>query len=272
MQKRSFGRLAAAAVLSVSAAVLLTACKQKQVVLDEVPDAQSGEMTLSADEGILNYTLPEKGEEIAVLQIRDYGDVKIRLFPEETPKGVENFKKLVESGYYDELIFHRVIDGFVIQGGDPRGDGTGGKDAWGSETGFEQTVSKHLCHVTGAVAYAIGDDKMNKSQFYVVTGDAVTPDIFSQLRDYYGKTFTPSVEDLYYNAGGQPFLDGDYEVFGQVFDGLQYCLDIQKTETDSNSKPKKSVVIEKAYLTPYDGEAPHWLNAAGEEITVSSAE
>ena len=270
MQKRYLKRTAAVLMLGVSAAAMLTACKQKQVVLDELPEGQFDVRTLGADGGILNYTLPEKGEEIAVFQIRDYGDVKIRLFPDETPKGVENFKKLGESGYYDELIFHRVVDGFVIQTGDPKGDGTGGKDAWGSETGFEQTVSSHLCHLTGAVAYAIGSDKMNKSQFYVVTGEEVTADVFSQLRNYYGKTFTPSVEDLYYHAGGQPFLDGDYEIFGQVFDGLQYCLDIQKTETDENQKPKQAVVVEKADLTPYDGEAPHWLNAAGEEISAAA--
>ena len=65
-------------------------------------------------------------------------------------------------------------------------------------------------------------------------------------------------------------MDGDYEIFGQVFDGLQYCLDIQKTETDENQKPKQAVVVEKAYLTPYDGEAPHWLNAAGEEISAAA--
>lgn len=267
MQKRFLIKAAAVAVLGITAAAVLTACKQKQVILDEVESGDSDVKTLGTDEGILNYTLPEKGEEIAVLQIRDYGDVKIRLFPEETPKGVENFKKLVESGYYDELFFHRVVDNFVIQTGDPKGDGTGGKDAWNSEKGFEQTISSHLCHVTGALAYAVNEtDRLNNSQFYIVTGEEVTADIFAQLRDYYGRTFTPSVESMYLNAGGQPFLDGGYEIFGQVFDGLQYCLEIQKTETDSNQKPKQAVVIEKAYLTPYDGEAPHWLNAAGEEI------
>ncbi|HAG12429.1 MAG TPA: peptidylprolyl isomerase [Ruminococcus sp.] len=269
MQKRFLQKAAAAGLLCVTAAGMLTACKQKQVVLDE-PLTDAGNTVIGSDEGIVNFKLPEKGEEIAVLQIKDYGDVKIKLFPEETEKGVENFKKLIESGYYDELIFHRVIDNFMIQSGDPKGDGTGGKDAWGSETGFAQTISNHLCHFTGAVAYATATDKMNKSQFYIVTGEPVTSDMFKQLREYYGKTFTPGAEQLYGTTGGQPYLDGDYEIFGQVFDGLEYCQEIQKVAVGNNDKPKEAVVIEKAYLTEYDGEAPHWLNAAGEEMEISS--
>lgn len=258
------------ALLLSCAALLgtLTACKQKQVVLE---NGGADGQVIGSDQ-ILNYTLPEKGEEIVLMTIRDYGDVKIKLFPEQCPKGVENFKKLVETGFYDELIFHRVVDGFVIQGGDPRGDGTGGVDAWGSQEGFAQTISPHLCHVTGALAYAIGQDKLNKSQFYIVTGEEVTPELFGVLRDQYGKTFTPEVEALYQQSGGQPFLDGGYEVFGQVFDGLDKCLEIQKVAVNSEtSKPKSAVVIEKAVIAEYDGEPPHYLNAAGEELQIGSS-
>ncbi|MCQ2417177.1 MAG: peptidylprolyl isomerase [Oscillospiraceae bacterium] len=259
---------AAAVVFSAVMAGVLTGCERKQVVLDQAEMNDSDTLqTLGTDENILNYTLPAVGEDIAVMQIRDYGDVKIRLFPEETETGVENFKLLVESGYYDELIFHRVIDDFMIQSGDPKGNGTGGRDAWNSESGFAQTISNRLAHVTGAVAYAVGEDKMNQSQFFIVTGETVQNELFQQLREYYGKAFTPAVEQLYQTMGGQPYLDGDYEIFGQVFDGLEYCLEIQKTEVDGNDKPKHAVVIEKAYITQYQGEEPHWLNAAGEEIT-----
>ena len=220
----------------------------------------------------LDFYVFKDGEEIAKVRAMSIGggDVKIKLFPEETPKGVENFKKLVESGFYDELIFHRVVDSFVIQGGDPRGNGTGGVDAWGSNTGFEQTISGRLCHVTGAVAYAIGQDKLNKSQFYIVTGQEITSDYLQQLRDAAGISLSPELTQLYQNAGGQPFLDGGYEVFGQVFDGLEHCLAIQKVAVDGEQKPKTPVVIEKAIITEYDGTVPHWYNAAGEEISVSS--
>lgn len=257
------------AVLLSGAMLLATGCKQKTVTLETTdPAGQIEEQSVSVGD-IVNFTAPQKGEEIVVMTIKDYGDVKIRLFPEESPKGVENFKKLVESGFYDELIFHRVVDGFVIQGGDPKGNGTGGVDAWGSSTGFEQTISGHLCHVTGAVAYAIGPDKLNKSQFYIVTGQECTPDYLQQLRDAAGIVLSPELSQLYQNAGGQPFLDGGYEVFGQVFDGLEHCLAIQKVAVDGNSKPKSPVVIEKAIVTEYDGAEPHWLNAAGGEISVS---
>ena len=268
MRKQDLRRISA--VLLSSAMLLGTGCRQKTVTLETSdPAGQIAEHSVSVGD-IVNFTPPQKGEEIVVMTIQDYGDVKIRLFPEESPKGVENFKKLVESGFYDELIFHRVVDGFVMQGGDPRGDGTGGVDAWGSNTGFAQTISGHLCHVTGAVAYAIGQDKLNKSQFYIVTGQECTPDYLQQLRDAAGIVLSPELTQLYQNAGGQPFLDGGYEVFGQVFDGLEHCLAIQKVAVDGNSKPKKPVVIEKAIVTEYDGAAPHWRNAAGEEITVSS--
>lgn len=273
MRKQFLIRAAAILLCGAVTACALTACKQKQVTLESTDlSDQLAEQTLSPTSGIVNFTLPEIGEEIVVMTIRDYGDVKIKLFPEETEKGVENFKQLVESGFYDELIFHRVVDGFVIQGGDPKGNGTGGVDAWGSETGFAQTISSHLCHVTGAVAYAIGNDKMNKSQFYIVTGEEITTDYFAQLREYYDVTFTPEIETLYQKTGGQPYLDGGYEVFGQVFDGLEYCLEIQKVPVNGNEKPKSQVVIEKAVVTEYDGAVPHWMNAAGEEISMGSSD
>lgn len=269
MQKKiSAAVRGAVCALCAAAMCLLTSCEQKQVILDsDVLDA----MTFGDAGGVRNFEPPVRGEEIAVLKIRDYGEVKIRLFPEETAKGTENFKKLVQSGFYDELIFHRVVDGFVIQGGDPKGNGTGGVDAWGSSEGFEQTISDHLCHVTGAVAYAIGSDKLNKSQFYIVTGQELDTDYFKQLRTQYDKTFAPAIEELYLKTGGQPYLDGGYEIFGQVIEGLEYCQAIQKVAVDQNEKPKSAVVIEKAEITEYDGAAPHWLNAAGEEIEISSA-
>lgn len=273
MRKQFLARIAAAMLCGVVTAGSLTACQHKQVTLES--PALTGQMTAQSvgdAGGVLNFTPPEIGEEIVVMTVRDYGDIKIRLFPEASEKGVENFKRLVQSGFYDELIFHRVSDGFVIQGGDPKGSGLGGVDAWGSEEGFAQTISNHLCHVTGAVAYAAGEDRMNTSQFYIVTGEEITPDYFTQLREYSGVTFTPEIEALYQKAGGQPYLDGSYEVFGQVFDGLEYCLAIQKVPVNGDEKPKSAVMIEKAVVTEYNGEAPHWRNAAGEEITFDSSD
>ena len=80
---------------------------------------------------VKNFTAPESGEDIVCIQVENYGEIKIKLFSDLMPKACENFTGLAESGYYDELTFHRVIPNFMIQGGDPKGNGTGGESIWG---------------------------------------------------------------------------------------------------------------------------------------------
>lgn len=246
-------KLAAALLCGAMTICSMTACEQKKVELD--------------GEAILNFTEPEVGEKIAVLTIKDYGDVKIKLFADETPKGVENFTTLIENGYYDELIFHRVMSKFMIQSGDPKGDGTGGEDCWNSG-GFAQTLSPNLHHFAGAVAYATASDHLNGSQFFIVTGDTVTEAYLQQLASYYGIAFSETVQQMYATFGGAPHLDNNYEVFGQVFEGLEYCLEIQNVPVagDPNSpKPVDAVVIEKAQIVEYDGSGCHYLSWDGKE-------
>jgi len=269
MRKHSMQKLTAV-LLCAGLLGGMTACGKKEVQLDSgIAENDIAQQPAVSAGSIANFTMPQKGDKIVVLTIKDYGDVKIRLFPEKTAKGAENFLTLAENGFYDELIFHRVVDGFVIQGGDPKGNGTGGVDAWGSSEGFSQTISPDLCHVTGAVAYAIGQDKLNKSQFYIVTGTIPTAEDFKAYRDA-GYSFSPEAEALYQQVGGVPYLDGGYEVFGQVFEGMEHVLAIQKTEVNSSSKPLKPVVIEKAVVTEYDGSAPAWLNAEGKAFSPAS--
>ena len=251
MGKLRFAKTAAVLAASVLLAASLCGCKRKEVVLD--------------NEHIINFTAPEKDEEIVVLTVKDYGQIKIKLFPEESPKGVENFKKLVEEGFYDELIFHRVVKDFVIQTGDPKGDGTGGRDAWGG-TGFDQTISGKLCHTVGAVAYAINpNERLNKSQFYIVTGKEVTDQTFTDLKNVYSMNFSPYIQRLYKKIGGQPFLDQGYEIFGQVIEGLDICQQIQNVPVNSNSKPKTQVLLQKAEIVKYDGSEIKWLDWKGEQ-------
>lgn len=253
MRKHLYIKAAALLFCCAAAVCALTACKRNQIELDS--------------ETVSNFTPPAQGEDIVVLTIRDYGEVKIKLFPDLAPKGTENFTELVKKGFYDELIFHRVMDQFMIQGGDPKGNGTGGVDAWGSETGFEQTISPELHHFTGAVAYAIGSDKMNKSQFFIVTGKQCDELAFAELNEMAGMSFTGLVKDYYKQVGGYPFLDGGYEIFGQVFEGMEHVLEIQKVATDSNDKPKSQIQIEKAEIVPYDGTAPNWLTWDGQPVS-----
>ncbi|MGN0666118.1 MAG: peptidylprolyl isomerase [Huintestinicola sp.] len=215
------------------------------------------------DVEILNFTAPEIGEKIAVIEVKDYGTIKIKLFPEEAAKGVENFIGLAEMNYYDEIIFHRVIKDFMDQTGDPRGNGTGGNSMWGGT--FEGGVSPKLFHFTGAVAYAnsSGTDT-NGSQFYIVN----TPDGFVNCGGYYdengefawqtdmdaaGMTLPNNLKQAYTEHGGTPFLDGSYTVFGQVFEGMDVVRAIAEAEVDENDKPLTQIVMQSVRIVEYDG-------------------
>ena len=124
---------------------------------------------------IANFTAPNEGDTIIIMNIKDYGEVKFRLFSEYAEKGCENFIELAKKGYYDGLTFHRVIKDFMIQGGDPNGNGTGGESVWGGK--FDGGTDPHLIHAAGALAYAnSGSTATDGSQFYVVTGEVYSED------------------------------------------------------------------------------------------------
>ena len=238
-------------ILCLSIALSFSACgKDNENSQSESGNSQSVSDETAAADGIINFTMPVENEKIAVFEIRDYGTIKIKLFPEQCPKGVENFEFLINSGYYDGVTFHRVIKDFMIQGGDSDGDGIGGDSKWG-ENGFEQEICDNLKHFSGAVAYAIPADKRNRSQFYIVTG-------LQDINEDYFKEYNISCDDetkqMYYEKGGYPFLDGGYEVFGQVFEGLDVCFKIAETATNSSDRPLEDVVIEYAKMEEYKSE------------------
>lgn len=226
---------------AVSAVMLcsFSGCERKQVQLDEKP--------------VLNYTAPAEGEEIVRITIKDYGDVTVKLFPELLPEACENFKELAKSGYYDELIFHRVIENFMIQGGDPKGDGTGGESIWGGK--FDGGSNEQLIHLPGALAYAnSAGTSTDGSQFYLVTGDEVTEESLGTIAGQGGLYFTAEAKELYYQYGGTPWLDGgNYTVFGQVIDGLDVVYAVSHVPVGEKDKPKKAVYIEKMCVEQYDG-------------------
>lgn len=206
---------------------------------------------------IANYTAPQKGDKIIEMDIRDYGTVKFRLFPEYADKGVENFIGLAEDGYYDGLTFHRIIQDFMIQGGDPLGDGTGGKSLWGST--FDGGTDSHLIHAAGAVAYANSNGTAtNKSQFYIVTGERNIDDNLFALYSQKDFEFSDNAKAFYKESGGVPYLDGNYTVFGQVFDGLDIVFKIQYQATNAANKPFNDVVVDKVRVTEYNGEELKW--------------
>ncbi len=206
-----------------------------------------------------NFTAPEIGEKIAVIKVKDYGEIKIKFFPEYAAKGVENFIGLAEMDYYDELIYHRVVEDFVIQGGDPKGNGEGGNSLWGTD--FAVDSAPNLYHFSGAVAYAHAQNGGNGSQFYIVctnegetylnTAIPLTEEIISQMTD---NEYSDEVKALYTEKGGLPFLDGGYTVFGQVFEGMDVVYAISEVKVDaSTSMPAKQVVIESVEIVEYQG-------------------
>lgn len=206
---------------------------------------------------IMNYTAPKNGDKVIEITFKDYGTVKFRLFPEYAEKGVENFTKLAESGYYDGLTFHRIIQDFMIQGGDPLGTGGGGESAWGGK--FDGGVNGHLIHVPGAVAYAnSGGTDTNGSQFYIVTGYPAMTDAELDSMASYGIELSENQRNIYKEVGGTPDLDGGYTVFGQVYDGLDVIFTIQSTATDANDAPLNKVIVESVKVTEYNGEELKW--------------
>lgn len=186
---------------------------------------------------------PNKGEEIAILKT-NLGEFKIRFFEDVAPKAVENFKTLGKDGYYDGVSFHRVIEDFMIQGGDPTGTGRGGESIWNKP--FEDEFSVEYRNIYGALSMANSGPNTNGSQFFIVTASDVDEDIINQMKDLGPKKgFPDDVINGYKEKGGAYWLDGRHTVFGQVFQGMDVVEKISKVDTDRNDKPKEKVVIEK---------------------------
>ena len=195
-----------------------------------------------------NASFPQLSTDIAdneaAVKIKtSLGDITIKLFPEVAPLAVENFLTHAKEGYYDGIIFHRVINGFMIQGGDPEGNGTGGQSIWAGKddsidagNGFKNEISAFLYNIRGALAMANAGADTNGSQFFINQNPA---DASGQLSS--GKTPGKIIEA--YKNGGNPSLDGSYTVFGQVIEGMDVVDKIASVETDSNDKPTTDVTI-----------------------------
>ena len=142
----------------------------------------------------------------------NHGAIEIELYPEDAPKTVENFTKLAGDGFYDGVIFHRVIPDFMIQGGDPTGTGTGGPGYQ-----FEDEQNQHGVE-RGVLAMANAGPNTNGSQFFIVTADEC------------------------------PWLDGKHTVFGRVTEGMDAVDAIEKTQTGANDRPVEDQTIERVEL------------------------
>lgn len=224
----------------------------------------------------LGYQLdkPPAGDEIAVVET-SMGEIKLRFFPEAAPKAVENFKALAQKGYYNGVTFHRVIDNFMIQGGDPTATGSGGESSFGKA--FEDEFSESLINLRGAVSMANSGPNTNGSQFFINQTPAKTFagwDYYKQGYEAYKQnpeSFTASYgnwvdvskiseeyKKLYTDNGGNPTLDGAYNVnqkghtvFAQVYEGMDVVDKIAAVKVDASDKPESDVTITKITLEKY---------------------
>lgn len=192
---------------------------------------------------------PREGEEIVEIST-NCGVIKIRLFPKIAPKAVENFITHIRNGYYDGIVFHRVIEGFMIQGGDPNGTGLGGASIWGQP--FEDEFHKDYHNLRGALSMANAGPNTNGSQFFIVQKKDIEEELIGQM-DQLGEEggYPEDVVKAYREVGGTPHLDFRHTVFGQVFDGMDVVDRIAAVETDSRDRPMEPVVMEEVKVVKY---------------------
>src|SRR5690606_35074158 len=166
------------------------------------------------------------------------GPMKIKLFPEIAPKTVENFLTHAENGYYDGIIFHRVIEDFMIQGGDPTGTGMGGESIYGDT--FEDEFTLDLFNLNGALSMANAGPGTNGSQFFIVQASAA-PGSAEQMEK---GGWPAEIAKAYEANGGTPHLDQKHTVFGQVIEGMDTVNTIAKVKKGRQDKPVEDVAIE----------------------------
>lgn len=215
--------------------ILFGACSSKMAKVEPVNPKENKEETKEMTTMVLIST--------------NYGDMKAILY-NETPLHRDNFIKLVKEGYYDGTLFHRVIDGFMIQGGDPNSK-TAKPNQMLGQGGPGYTVpaefKQELIHKKGALAAARMGDNVNPqkassgSQFYIAQGKRYTSEELNMLQARMGKQFNQTQKDAYVNEGGVPFLDYEYTVFGQVIEGLEVIDKIAKVQKDRNDRPVEDV-------------------------------
>lgn len=189
----------------------------------------------------IQTALPVAGDTVATMKTT-MGDIKIKLFPDFAPKAVENFTTHAKNGYYNGLIFHRVIPDFMIQGGDPMGSGIGGESIWGAP--FEDEFAPELHNLRGALSMANSGPSTNGSQFFIVQAKEAPAQMIDQMEQMTAEQgFPPEATESYKELGGTPWLDFRHTVFGQVFEGMDVVDAIATVKTGANDKPLDDVKI-----------------------------
>ena len=193
-------------------------------------------------------SMPVAGDKIAIMTT-NRGIIKIKLFEKECPKTVENFTTHAKNGYYEGIIFHRVINDFMIQGGDPTGTGRGGESIWGHS--FQDEFDINLHNLRGALSMANAGPNTNGSQFFIVQAGSVPENLLAQMEEIGERMFPADTIEDYKKVGGTPWLDFKHSVFGQVYEGMDVVDVIASTRVDMLDKPFDDVVIEKIEIAEF---------------------
>jgi cyclophilin family peptidyl-prolyl cis-trans isomerase len=183
----------------------------------------------------------------------DMGNIEVQLYA-ATPKHRDNFVKLVKENYYTGMLFHRVINTFMIQAGDP--DSKGAKSGvvlgnGGPGYNIPAELEADYYHTKGALAAARMPDQVNPekessgSQFYIVQGSSVSDQLLDKIESMYGFKYTDAQRELYKKVGGTPHLDKNYTIFGQVVAGMEVIDKIAAVRTDANNRPGEDIKIKK---------------------------
>ncbi|MFC5630890.1 MULTISPECIES: peptidylprolyl isomerase [Streptococcus] len=249
-------------MLALASLTILSGCQQldRAIKGDDYVDAQLDKQKSEERIKKLNQAdvvFPQLSTEVAkdeasVIMHTSKGDLTIKLFPKEAPLAVENFLTHAKEGYYDNVIFHRVINDFMIQAGDPQGNGTGGESIWkdkdskiDSGFGFKNEISDYVYNLRGALSMANAGPDTNGSQFFIVQNKQ---DWSTQLDpSYYPEKIIEA-----YKKGGFPNVsggDGNYTVFGQVIKGMDVVDSIAAVETKEADKPVEDVIIKSIEVT-----------------------
>ena len=194
--------------------------------------------------------MPAQGDLVAIMHT-NMGDISIRLFPEFAPKTVENFTTHAKNGYYDGIVFHRVIKDFMIQGGDPTATGCGGESIWGHN--FKDEFHPDLHNIRGALSMANAGPGTNGSQFFIVQADSVHPSLLEQMKDpRLADAYPAECAEAYAKVGGTPHLDFRHTVFGQVYAGMDVVDAIACVKTNPSDKPLEDVTILSIDVKDYE--------------------
>ena len=181
----------------------------------------------------------------------EYGNMKLRLF-NSTPGHRDNFVKLAKEGFYDDLLFHRIIDGFMIQGGDPDSkDAPAGKQLGMGGPGYTIPAEFGAPHISGALAAARNNNPQKESsgsQFYIVHGKPQTDQQLDNFQKMKNITYSPEQRKLYKEKGGTPQLDMEYTVYGELVEGADVVDKIVKMPKDGSNRPLQDVKMKVRIL------------------------